>query len=62
VDLVEALLEGLPGLYRNVLELRLSGCGVVEVAKQLGVSRQTVYRMLELLQERLQDHLLAGPD
>jgi len=53
VDEIEALLHGLPPLYCQVLELRLQGCHVSDVADQLGVSRQTVHRMLNLLQERL---------
>jgi RNA polymerase sigma factor (sigma-70 family) len=49
---IEALLRGLPPLYGEVLERRLEGQEVAEVARELGVSRQTVYRMLDLLQKR----------
>jgi RNA polymerase sigma factor (sigma-70 family) len=52
-DLVETLLSGLPPEYAQVLEMRLADQGVGEIAPQLGVSRQTVYRMLALLQDRL---------
>jgi RNA polymerase sigma-70 factor (ECF subfamily) len=55
VDQIEALLRGLPPLYCQVLDLRLQGCGSVETAERLGVSRQTVFRALRLLQERLED-------
>jgi RNA polymerase sigma-70 factor (ECF subfamily) len=53
VDQIETLLCGLPELYCHVLDLRLQGCGPAEVAERLGISRQTVYRALDLLQRRL---------
>jgi RNA polymerase sigma-70 factor (ECF subfamily) len=53
VDEIEALVRGLPPLYGNLLELRLRGCSVPEIAQELGVSRRTVQRALKLLQERL---------
>jgi RNA polymerase sigma-70 factor (ECF subfamily) len=52
-DEVEALLRGLPELYCHVLDLRLQGHAVADIAPRLGVSRQTVYRALDLLQRRL---------
>jgi len=53
VDEIEALLRGLPPLYSNMLEMRLRGCSVVEIATHLDVSRRTVERALNLLQQRL---------
>jgi RNA polymerase sigma-70 factor (ECF subfamily) len=53
VDQIETLLESLPPLSCFVLDLRLQGLGPSEIAPRLGVSRQTVYRTLALLQERL---------
>ncbi len=53
VDQTEALLRGLPPLHGRVLELRLEGYAVAEIAPRLNVSRQTVYRVLGLLQQRL---------
>jgi RNA polymerase sigma-70 factor (ECF subfamily) len=53
VDQIEALLQGLPPLYARLLDLKLQGHTVVDVAAELGVSRQTVHRALNLLQERL---------
>ena len=53
VDEIEALLAGLPPLYCQILDLRLQGVPVAEIAGQLAVSRRTVYRALTLLQERL---------
>jgi RNA polymerase sigma-70 factor (ECF subfamily) len=52
-DQIEALLRGLPPAYCQLLELRLQGHGVSDIAQQLGVVRQTVHRMLNVLQERL---------
>jgi RNA polymerase sigma-70 factor, ECF subfamily len=53
VDQIDALLRDLPPLYAQVLGLRLQGPPVTEVADELGVSRQTVHRALNLLQDRL---------
>src|SRR5262249_21500116 len=52
-DLVEHVLDGLPPLYARILEMRLAGHSVTEMAPQLGLSRQTIYRALDLLQQRL---------
>jgi RNA polymerase sigma-70 factor (ECF subfamily) len=57
VDQIEQLLHGLPPLYCQALELRLQGHTVAEIAPRLGVSRQTVYRVLGLLQQRLTDNV-----
>ena len=54
VDQIENLLRGLPPFYCQVLDLRLQGCGSTEAARRLGVSRQTVHRALQLLQQRLE--------
>jgi RNA polymerase sigma-70 factor (ECF subfamily) len=53
VDQINALLAGLPAEFARVLELRLSGDSVSDVATHLGLSRQSVYRMLDLLRDRL---------
>ncbi|HYT95490.1 MAG TPA: ECF-type sigma factor [Gemmataceae bacterium] len=55
VDQIEALLRGLPELHAQVLERRLQGHHVTDIAAQLDVSRQTVHRVLNLLQQRLND-------
>jgi RNA polymerase sigma-70 factor (ECF subfamily) len=54
VDQIEGLLRGLPDVHCRVLELRLQGHSVVEIAERLSVARQTVYRTLHVLQHRLQ--------
>jgi RNA polymerase sigma-70 factor (ECF subfamily) len=53
VDQIEELLRGLPILYRDLLQLRLEGRTVSDTAARLGVSRRTVHRSMNLLQERL---------
>jgi RNA polymerase sigma-70 factor (ECF subfamily) len=53
VDQIEALLHGLPPLYARLLDLKLQGHQVTEIASELGVSRQTVHRALNLFQQRL---------
>jgi RNA polymerase sigma factor (sigma-70 family) len=54
VDQIESLLRGLPPLHAQVLEHRLEGRNVTDIASQLGVSRVTVHRVLNLLQQRLE--------
>jgi RNA polymerase sigma factor (sigma-70 family) len=53
VDQLEELMRGLPPLYCRILDLRLQGHNPTEIAGELRVSRQTVYRALDLLQQRL---------
>jgi len=53
VDQIAALLHGLPPLYARLLDLKLQGHQVTEIAAELGVSRQTVHRALNLFQQRL---------
>jgi RNA polymerase sigma-70 factor (ECF subfamily) len=62
VDQIESLLEGLPALHCHVLDLRLQGVAVTEVAARLGVARQTVYRVLQVLQQRLREQAGEGGD
>jgi RNA polymerase sigma-70 factor (ECF subfamily) len=52
-DEIERLLRGLPATFRDILEMRLEGCATTEIATALDVSRRTVERALNLLQERL---------
>jgi RNA polymerase sigma-70 factor (ECF subfamily) len=53
MDEIESLLRGLPDLYAHILQQRLQGHSVAEIANQLGVVRQNVYRALDVLQRRL---------
>ncbi|HKB36945.1 MAG TPA: sigma-70 family RNA polymerase sigma factor [Gemmataceae bacterium] len=51
---IETVLRGLPERYAEILNLRLEGYSVAEIGTRLSLSRQTVYRALDLLQERLE--------
>lgn len=53
VDEVNSLVEGLSPEHARLLELRLAGCTPTEAARDMGISRQAVYRILDDLQERL---------
>lgn len=53
-DLVETVLEGLPDGHGEILAMCLQGYTRTDTAKRLGVSRQTVHRVLALLKERLE--------
>jgi RNA polymerase sigma factor (sigma-70 family) len=53
VDQIEAVLHGLPELHAHILQQRLQGLSADEIARELHISRQTVYRALTLLQQRL---------
>jgi RNA polymerase sigma factor (sigma-70 family) len=53
VDLMEAMLQGVPSLSCRVLELRLQGMVPADVARELNISRNTVYRALALFKQRL---------
>jgi transposase-like protein len=60
VDQIGHLLRGLPPLYCHVLEMRLAGHSVADVAARHDVSRQTVYRALQLLKRRHADSAAAA--
>lgn len=53
VDEIEALVRDLPELYGQVLQRRLQGDTVAEIADRFEVTRQVVYRALSVLQRRL---------
>jgi RNA polymerase sigma factor (sigma-70 family) len=53
VDLMEAILQGVPPLYCRVLELRLQGVDVAAVARELKITRTTASRALDLFKRRL---------
>jgi RNA polymerase sigma-70 factor (ECF subfamily) len=53
VDLVQVLLRGLAPVYYQILDLRMQGVPVAEIAPALNLSRQSVYRALGLLGHRL---------
>lgn len=55
VDQIEVLLDGLPDIHGQVLALALEDHSRTEIAQRMDVSRQTVYRVLAVLQTRLED-------
>ncbi len=59
VDLIDRLLEGLPPLSADILGQLLAGCRKTEIAENLGISRQTVYRHLDLFQQQLRELLVV---
>jgi len=50
---VEILLKGLPDRVGQILTARLEGKSKTEIANELNISRQTVHRILNLMQDRL---------
>lgn len=52
---INAVLAGLPPKASEILVARLQGNSKTEIAKELGVSRQTIYRILKLIEERLSE-------
>ncbi|HKI32300.1 MAG TPA: ECF-type sigma factor [Gemmataceae bacterium] len=59
-DEIAALLQDLPEIHGHILRHRLEGRSVAEIAPLLGISRQAVYRVLDLLQERLAERIESG--
>ena len=59
VDQIETILCGLPDAHGEILALALEGYSRTEIAEKMNVSRQTVYRVLTLLRERLERTELA---
>jgi RNA polymerase sigma-70 factor, ECF subfamily len=57
---IDALLRGLPERYGEILRLRLEGYSVAEIATRLSLCRQTIYRALDLLQQRLEASSAKG--
>jgi DNA-directed RNA polymerase specialized sigma24 family protein len=55
LDQIEALRDGLPPQYGELLRFRLEGHSVTDIARDMGLSRQSVHRMLNVLQERFTD-------
>ena len=56
VELMEAMVRDVPPLYCRVLELRLQGMVPADVARERNISRNTVYRSLELFKQRLLEY------
>jgi RNA polymerase sigma-70 factor (ECF subfamily) len=58
---VEDALGQLPPLHRSMVELRIEGHEVAEIAKQTGRSKRTVERILQDVRSRLRE-ILGTPD
>jgi RNA polymerase sigma-70 factor (ECF subfamily) len=59
-DTLEQLLRGLEPLQRRMVELRLQGCGLEEIAAEVRRSERTVRRLLERIKERLRQECQHG--
>ena len=57
VDEIESILNGLPDEYSQILTLRLEGRSRSEIAETIGVTRQTVSRVLAGMQRRLERNM-----
>jgi RNA polymerase sigma-70 factor (ECF subfamily) len=53
-DELEHLLQGQEPLYRRIVELRLQGCKLAEIAAQVERSQRTVCRVLEEVKQQLE--------
>ena len=58
-DTLEQMFRGLAPLERRMVELRLQGCGIDEIADQATRSERTVRRLLERVKERLLEGMTA---
>lgn|SRR6056297_616694 len=54
---VDAVLEGLPERAGEILSKRIEGESKSDIAKQLSLSRQTIHRILKLIETRLSKRL-----
>ena len=61
-DLLEQAVRGLDPLQRRMVELRLEGYRLEEIAAEVRRSERTVRRVLEQVKARLEDAGLAGPE
>lgn len=51
---VDVVLEGLPERTAEIIAMRLEGKNRSEIARELDLSRQTIHRILSLVQQRLE--------
>lgn len=62
IDEIEATLQGLPEDYCRMLMMRLEGHTPTEIAKEMEVSRQTIYRALNMMQDRMKKRTAESGD
>lgn len=53
VETVEQITKDLPPKHREILALRMAGNARTEIARITGLSRQTIYRVLQLIEQRI---------
>jgi RNA polymerase sigma factor (sigma-70 family) len=58
---IDAVLDGLPERTGQILSMRLEGKNKTEIASELNLSRQTIHRILKLLEERLKERFERYP-
>ena len=54
---IDMVLEGLPERAAEIISMRLEGNSRSEIARELNLSRQSIHRILKLVQERLDQRL-----
>lgn len=54
---LQEIAKGLSPTHRRILELRFDGLTVSQVAEELAITRQTVYRCLQMVKVRLDEEL-----
>lgn len=50
---IDQILESLPLQYRRVIELRIAGCEITDIARETGCSKRSVERVLQRFRDRL---------
>ncbi|MGI9474462.1 MAG: sigma factor-like helix-turn-helix DNA-binding protein, partial [Rubripirellula sp.] len=50
---IDLVLDGLPERTAEIISMRLEGRNRSEIARELDLSRQSIHRILKLVQERL---------
>jgi RNA polymerase sigma-70 factor (ECF subfamily) len=54
---IDVALDGLPARTVEIVSMRLEGKNYSEISRELNLSRQTIHRLLNLIQERLEQRL-----
>ena len=57
---IEEVLQRLPPQHRTILQLRIEGYTIAEIARQTGRSKRTAERILQDIREALKSHLGEG--
>ncbi len=62
IEELDQVVGRLPELYRRIVDFRLQGRPVEEIAQQVGCSERTVHRASEVLKQRLEKRLANAAD